>query len=111
MQQFEQIQKLGRDNMDAALKSLGAVSQGAQTLAGEAADYAKRSFEQGSATLEQLAGAKTLDKAVEIQTDYLRRSYETLVAQSTKMGELYTSLAKDAFKPYEGVIASAQASR
>jgi hypothetical protein len=27
------------------------------------------------------------------------------VAQSTKLGELYTAVAKDAFKPYEGLVA------
>ena len=56
--------------MDAALKSLGAVSKGAQAIAVETADYAKKSFEQGTATLEKLVGVKTLDKAIEIQTDY-----------------------------------------
>jgi hypothetical protein len=26
------------------------------------------------------------------------------VAQSTKMGELYTALAKDTFKPFEAIV-------
>lgn len=104
-QQIDQIQKLGTDNVNAALKTFGVVSQGAQTIAVEAADYAKRSFEQGTATLEKLVGAKTLDKAVEIQTDYVRNAYETFVAQSTKMGELYANLAREALKPYEGMMA------
>jgi hypothetical protein len=105
IQQFQNIQKLGKDNADAVLKSFGAVSTGAQAIAVEAADYAKRSFEQSSATLEKLVGARTVDKAFEIHTDYLKAAYEGLVAQSTKLGELYTNLAKDAFKPYEGLVA------
>ena len=104
-QQFDSIQKLGKDNMDATLKTFGAVSQGAQAIAGEAADFAKKSFEQGTATLEKLVGAKSLDKAFEIQTDYVRSAYEGFVVQSTKMGELYANLAKDAFKPFEAVVA------
>ena len=105
MIQFDQIQKLGKDNTDAALKSFGAVSKGAQAIAVESADFAKRSFEQGTATIEKLVGAKTLDKAIEIQADYLRSAYEGVVAQSSKMGELYANLAKDAFKPFETVAA------
>ncbi len=105
MIQFDQIQKLGKDNTDAALKSFGAVSKGAQAIAVESADFAKKSFEQGTATIEKLVGAKTLDKAIEIQTDYVRSAYEGLVAQSTKMGQLYANLAKDVFKPYETVVA------
>ncbi len=103
--QFDQIQKLGKDNAEAALKTFGAVSKGAQAIAVESADFAKKSFEQGTATIEKLVGAKTLDKAVEIHTDYLKSSYEGFVAQSTKLGELYANVAKDAFKPYEGLIA------
>jgi hypothetical protein len=59
--------------------------------------------------MEKLLGAKSLDSAVQIQTDYAKSSYETLVAQATKFGELYTSLAKEAFKPVEAVVAKAQA--
>jgi hypothetical protein len=105
MIQFDQIQKLGKDNADAAMKTLGAVSKSAQAIAVESADFAKKSFEQGTATVEKLVGAKTLEKAIEIQTDYVRSAYEGLVAQSTKMGQLYANLAKDAFKPYETLVA------
>ena len=97
--------------MDATLKTFGAVSQGAQAIAVEATDFAKKSFEQGTATLEKLVGAKSLDKAFEIQTDYVRSAYEGFVAQSTKMGELYANLAKDAFKPFEGVVARGTAAK
>jgi hypothetical protein len=105
IQQFEQIQKLGKDNADVALKTIGAVSKSAQAIAVESADFAKKSFEQGTATVEKLVGAKTLDKAIEIQADYLRSAYEGVVAQSTKIGALYANLAKDVFKPYETLVA------
>ena len=105
MLQLDQIQKLGKDNADAALKTFGAVSKGAQAIAVETADFAKKSFEQGTAAIEKLVGAKTLDKAIEIQTDYVRSSYEGIVSQSTKIGELYANLAKDVFKPYETLVA------
>ena len=100
MMQYDQIQNFGRDNAEAALKTFGAVSKGAQALAVESVDFAKKSFEQGTATMGKLAGVRTLDKAVEIQVDYARSAYQDLVAQSTRMSELYASLAKDAFKPF-----------
>ena len=103
--QFDDFQKLGKDNMDATMKALGAFSMGAQQIAVEQADYAKKSFETSTATLEKLVGAKTLDKAIEIQTDYVKSAYESMVAQSTKMGELYANLMKDAMKPVEAMMA------
>ncbi len=105
VQQFDQFEKFGQENVDAALKSFGAVSKGAQAIATEAADFARKSFEQGTATFEKLVGAKSLDKAIEIHTDYLKTSYEGFVAQSTKITELYANVAKEAFKPLEGIVA------
>jgi hypothetical protein len=107
IQQFETIQKASKENVDAALKAFGATSKGVQTIAVEASDYAKKSFEASTATIEKLAAVKTLDKAIEIQTDYVKTAFEGAVAQLTKMGELYTALAKDAYKPFEGIVAKA----
>jgi phasin family protein len=106
-QQFESLQKVSKENVDTALKSFGAVSKGVQAIAVEVTDYSKRSVEQNSAVVEKLFSAKSLDKAFEIQSDFLKSAYEGLVAQSTKLGELYTSLAKEAYKPVEGALAKA----
>ncbi len=46
---------------------------------------------------------------MEVQSEYLKSSYEDFVAQSTKLGELYADLAKQAYKPFEGVMAKASA--
>ena len=73
----------------------------------QALERSTASFETGTATLEKLAGVKTLDKAIEIQTDYVKTAFEGAVAQMTKMGELYASIAKDAYKPFEGIVAKA----
>lgn len=105
LRDFTQIRDFSKDGLDAAVKALGAVSQGAQAMGAEAADFAKRSFEQGSATLEKLTGAKSFDKVVEIQADYARTAYEALVAQAGKMGTLYATLAKDTIKPIEAFTA------
>jgi hypothetical protein len=105
--QFETFQKASKDNVDAALKAFGATSKGVQTIAVEASDYAKKSFEASTATFEKLAGVKTLDKALEIQADYVKTAFEGAVAQMTKMGELYQAIAKDAYKPFEGIVAKA----
>ena len=104
LQNFDDIQKLRNDNLELSVKSFGTVSKGVQAIAVEVADYSKKSFEEGTATAEKLFGAKTLDKAVEIQSDYFKGAYESFVAQATKIGELYADLAKEAYKPYEGVL-------
>ncbi len=105
LKNFEDFQKLGKENVDTCMKQFGTVSKGCQAIATEVADYSKKSFEHGTATLESLLGAKSLEKAIEIQSDYVKTAYEGFVAQSSKLGELYTDLAKETYKPLEGMIA------
>lgn len=101
VQTAEELQKISKDNIENAMKSFGTLSKSAQAIAVEIADYTKSSFEQSTAALEKLLGAKTLEQAIEIQQTYLKTAYEGAVAQATKIGELYTELAKEAYKPFE----------
>lgn len=105
--QFANMQKLGQENLEAAIKAAGAFSSNAQAIANETADFARKSLEHNSAVIEQLIGAQSLEKAIEVQTAYVKGAYESLVGQSTKMGALYTALATDTFKPFEGLLSKA----
>ena len=105
MKNFDDLQKHGKDQMDVAMKSVGATTKSVQAIATEVTNYSKKSFEDGSAALEKLFGVKSLDKAIEVQTEYAKASYEGFVAQATKLGQLYTDLAREAYKPFEGYLA------
>lgn len=101
LKNFEDFQKQGKEHIDNTLKAWGQVSKGVQAIAAETADYSKKSFEEGSATIEKLLGARSFEKAVEIQTAYAKTAYEDFVAQATKLGELYADLAKESYRPFE----------
>jgi hypothetical protein len=107
-QSFEDTTKAGKEFMDSNLKSFASLSKSLQSLASEAGEYSKKSWESGSATLEKMFSAKSLEKAVEIQTDYAKQAYEGFVAQATKMSEIYAEMAKDAYKPFESAVAKAK---
>ena len=103
----EDMQKFSKDSMETAMSSFGTMSKSAQAIAVEVVDYSKKSVEESAAAWESLLGAKSLEKAMEVQSAYLKSSYEGLVAEATKLGELYVDLAKEAYKPFEGAIAKA----
>ncbi|MEO1198842.1 MAG: phasin family protein [Pseudomonadota bacterium] len=107
MNGLEDMQKLGKENMDLAMQSFGTMSKNMQAIAVEVADYQKKSFEEGSAALEKMMSAKSIDKAMEVQTEYLKTAYEGMVGQMTKMGEIFTDMSKEAYKPLEGMVAKA----
>ena len=104
LKNFDDLQKLGKDNVDASLKQVSTMAKGVQAIAGEVADYAKKSVEDSTVAVEKMFGAKSLEKAIEVQTDYAKVSYEGFLAKATKIGELYADLAKEAFKPFEGYV-------
>jgi phasin family protein len=105
LKNVDEMQKLGKDNVEAAVKAFGATSKGFQAIAAEVTNYSKKSFEDGAAAVERLLGAKTLEKAIEIQSEYAKTAYEGFVAEATKLGELYADLAKEAYRPFEGYLA------
>ena len=105
---FEDFQQVGKENVEVALKSFGALSKSAQAIAVEVADYQKKAFEDGTAALEKLFGVKSLDKAIEVQTEFAKTAYEGFVAKATKIGELYADFAKETYKPFETYAGKAQ---
>ena len=106
---FEDLQQVGKENVEVAMKSAESMSKGAQAIAAEVADYSKKAFEDGSAMLEKLFGVKSLEKAIELQSEYAKTSYEGFVAKATKIGELYADFAKQSYKPFETLMAKAKA--
>lgn len=105
----EDMQKYGKNSVDMALNSFGAWSKGAQAIAVEVVDYSKKTAECSALAWEKLMGAKSLEKAMEVQTEYLRSAYEGFVAEATKLGELYVDLAREAYKPFESALTRASA--
>src|ERR1044072_990966 len=87
MKNFEDIQKGSKDGLDPAMESFGVFSKALRANAAEVAAYSKKSFEDSTKVVEKLFGAKSFDKAIEIQTDYAKTAYEGFVAQATKIGD------------------------
>jgi len=104
MMNFDATSKMTKEAMDSMLTTYSSLTKGLQQIAGEAADYSKKSYEDGAAAVEKITASKTLDKAFEVQSDYAKTAYEGFVAQANKMGELYVDLAKEAYKPFEQAV-------
>lgn len=95
------VQKLGQENLDRAMRLLGDWNKNWQAIAVEMTDYSKRSFEQSTKTFEKLLAAKSMEQAIEIQTTFARRAYDEYMQQMTKLGGMYATLAKEAYKPLD----------
>lgn len=106
---FEDIQKYGKDQVEAATAASATITKSVQAIAAEATEYSRNSLESATAAFEKLIGARSFDGAMQVQTDYAKSAYEAFVAQNKKLGELYAGLAKEIMKPVDAAVAAAQA--
>jgi hypothetical protein len=105
---FEDFQKFSKQQLDAVNAATTTVAKGLQEIAAESSDYSKKAFAATSAVVEKLLGAKSVETAIQIQTEYAKSAYEGFVAQASKINEIYVKLAAEAFKPVESAIAKVQ---
>ncbi len=105
MVKVEDIQQYGKEQYETVVASATTMQNGIQAIASAYGDYTKKSFEDTKSFVEKLSGVKSMDKAIEVQTEFAKSAYETFVAESQKIAGLYTDLAKQTFKPLEGMVA------
>jgi phasin family protein len=105
MVKIEDIQQYGKEHLETVVASATTLQHGIQAIASAYGDYTKKSFEDTKSFVEKLSGVKSMDKAIEAQTEYAKSAYESFVAESQKIAGLYTDLAKQTFKPIEGMVA------
>jgi phasin family protein len=103
---FEDFQNYSKQQMELFTTFATTLSKGAQEIAAETADYSKHSLAAGSEVVEKLLGAKTVESAIQIQTDYAKAAYEGFVAKTTKINEILAKVAGEAFKPAQNAFAS-----
>jgi hypothetical protein len=75
-----------------------------QTIADAYGEYSKKWIEQTSTFFANLANARSLPKAFELQTAFAREAYETFVAESRKIRDLHRELAKQRLMRLEGFV-------
>jgi hypothetical protein len=106
---FEDFQNFSKQQLEPLTVASTTWTKGMQDLAAESTDYAKKAFASGSAVCEKLLGARGVEAAIQIQSEYVKQAYEGFVAQASKVSELYAKVASDALKPVTSAYANLQA--
>jgi hypothetical protein len=108
---YEAVEKMSKSNIEAATKAFEVLSKTTKEVATEITEYSKTSYESGSKALEKLFGAKSLDKAIEVQSEYAKSMFEDFTARTTKIGQLYADLGKEVFKPFAANMSKTAAAK
>ena len=94
-------QKLGTEQLASNTTATSSFLDTVQAIAADASDYSRWSLENSFSFVAKLLGAKSFDSAIQIHSEFAKTSYAGFVAQAKKMGELYSDLAKEFFKPIQ----------
>lgn len=88
-----------KKNLEAVMASVTAATKGAESLGAEAMAYSKKSMEDHVAAAKTLAGAKSVQEAMEYQTSFAKTAFEGYVAEMKKMAELASTSVKESLSP------------
>jgi hypothetical protein len=97
----QQAQERVQSGFEAAGRSFSEANRGFQALAAEMMNYSKAAFDDAIRTWEQLIGVKSLEQAIQIQSDYAKRVYENHMSELSKLGEMTVGMVRDASKQVE----------
>ena len=75
-----------------------------QTIAEAYGEFTRKSLEQTKCFLDKLTAVRSLDQAVEIQTEFARNACETFVAEAQKITDLHRELARQRFGQLGGFM-------
>jgi phasin family protein len=96
---FDKITEYHKANYDALMKSHAALVAGFEQISKEVVTLTQASLESAAAATKAALAVKTLADLMSLQADYGKTSFEKLVADSTKLGELGVKVANEAIAP------------
>lgn len=101
---YDRFFSYGRDTMEAYVKSANAAGKGVETIQNEIYAFSRQSLEDSISATRALFGTKSIHEAFELQSDFIKSSFETYVGEVAKLNEIVFSAAKDAIVPLQGRV-------
>lgn len=99
--------EFNKANIEALVEAGKIAAKGAQDLGKTNLEYAKKNFEEVQAAVKEVTGVKNPTDLVKLQGEWMRKGFDTAVAQGSKNTEALVKLANDMFQPISNRFAVA----
>ncbi|MEM7188211.1 MAG: phasin family protein [Pseudomonadota bacterium] len=96
---LEEAAQFNQQNVEAIVASGKVFAKAAEEMNAEVLAFSKKSYEESMAAAKELTGAKTVSEFFEMQTNIAKSTFESYVAEATKLNDMYAAAAKSAFEP------------
>lgn len=102
-----EVSDFAKGNVEAAVESGKIYAEGVQALGSEFVTESRAAFEKMSGDIKELAAAKSPTDFFKLQSDLVRKNFDTAVAYSSKNSEAMLKLMSDTFAPISGRVSIA----
>lgn len=101
------LNDFNKGNLEALVESGKIAAKGFERLGQEQAEFARKSFEQTTAAFKGMAGVKSPTELAKLHSDYVRTSFDAMVAQTSHSTEAFLKLAGEIAQPISNRFAVA----
>lgn len=96
---FGDFATFNRQNMEAMVKAANLAARGFEQLNSELLTFSRQAMEDGAAAMKSMMSSKSLQEAVQAQSEYTKSAFDAYVGQMTKLQEIISGMARDASEP------------
>jgi phasin family protein len=104
---YEDMLQFGKENVEAVVQTGSIVVKGVQNLSHSLVTLAQASMDEQVAAGKALIGAKSLKEVIDLSSTMAKTSFEKMMAESTKLTQISTKLAEEAFLPISSRVSAA----
>jgi phasin family protein len=102
----DDVAAFGKANLDAYLKAGSTIAKGFEELTRAVAAFSQTNVTTTVDATKALFGAKTIREVADLQNDYAKKAFDSLVAETTKLGELSVRVANEAIEPLNARVSA-----
>lgn len=101
------INDFGKGNIEAIVESSKIAARGIEAMGQDAAEFGRRQIEGATTAFKSMSAVKSPTDFFKLQSDYVRASFDQLVAQTSKNTEAMLKLAGEVAQPVSNRVAVA----
>ena len=102
-----EIGEFSKGNVEAVVASARIAAEGTGEIAREAAEFGRQRFETMTGTIKQAASVKSPTEFFQLQNDYAKGAFESMVQEGSKLSEAWLKLAGEVAEPISNRFAVA----
>lgn len=96
-----------KGNVEALVESGKIAAKGVESMGQSAAEYGRKQFEAATAAMKSMSGIKSPTDFFQLHSEYVRTSFDSIVAETSKNTEAMLKLAGEIAQPIQNRVAVA----